>query len=121
MIREEVGNSNVLIGVSGGVDSSVVAAILNKAIGGNARAVLIDHGLLRKNEASDCVHALKNGLGINIHLEDESDIFFEKLSGITDPEQKRKIIGNQFIHSFEAVSSRSVSYTHLTLPTILLV
>ena len=118
LIREEVGNSNVLIGVSGGVDSSVVAAILNKAIGGNARAVLIDHGLLRKNEASDCVHALKNGLGINIHLEDESDIFFEKLSGITDPEQKRKIIGNQFIHSFEAVSSRFDNMDYLAQGTL---
>ena len=118
LIREEVGNSNVLIGVSGGVDSSVVAAILNKAIGGNAMAVLIDHGLLRKNEASDCVHALKNGLGINIHLEDESDIFFEKLSGITDPEQKRKIIGNQFIHSFEAVSSRFDNMDYLAQGTL---
>ena len=118
LIREEVGNSNVLIGVSGGVDSSVVAAILNKAIGGNARAVLIDHGLLRKNEASDCVHALKNGLGINIHLEDESDIFFEKLSGITDPEQKRKIIGNQFIHSFEEVSSKFDNMDYLAQGTL---
>ena len=106
LIREEVGNSNVLIGVSGGVDSSVVAAIINKAIGDKARAVLIDHGLMRKNEASDCIHALKDGLGVNIYLEDESDIFFEKLSGITDPEQKRKIIGNQFIHSFESIASR---------------
>ena len=118
LFRVVGGNSNVLIGVSGGVDSSVVAAILNKAIGGNARAVLIDHGLLRKNEASDCVHALKNGLGINIHLEDESDIFFEKLSGITDPEQKRKIIGNQFIHSFEAVSSRFDNMDYLAQGTL---
>ena len=100
MIRNEVGDNNVLIGVSGGVDSSVVAAIMNKAIGDNAKAVLIDHGLLRKNEASDCINALKNGLGVNIYLEDESEIFFEKLSGVADPEQKRKIIGNQFIYSF---------------------
>ena len=118
MIRNEVGDNNVLIGVSGGVDSSVVAAIMNKAIGDNAKAVLIDHGLLRKNEASDCINALKNGLGVNIYLEDESEIFFEKLSGITDPEQKRKIIGNQFIYSFESVSSRFENMNYLAQGTL---
>ena len=118
MIRNEVGDNNVLIGVSGGVDSSVVAAIMNKAIGDNAKAVLIDHGLLRKNEASDCINALKNGLGVNIYLEDESEIFFEKLSGVTDPEQKRKIIGNQFIYSFESVSSRFENMNYLAQGTL---
>ena len=118
MIRNEVGDNNVLIGVSGGVDSSVVAAIMNKAIGDNAKAVLIDHGLLRKNEASDCINALKNGVGVNIYLEDESEIFFEKLSGVTDPEQKRKIIGNQFIYSFESVSSRFENMNYLAQGTL---
>ena len=118
MIRNEVGDNNVLIGVSGGVDSSVVAAIMNKAIGDNAKAVLIDHGLLRKNEASDCINALNNGLGVNIYLEDESEIFFEKLSGVTDPEQKRKIIGNQFIYSFESVSSRFENMNYLAQGTL---
>ena len=118
MIRDEVGNKNVLIGVSGGVDSSVVAAIMNEAIGEQAKAVLIDHGLMRKNEASDCIHALKDGLGVNIHLEDRSDIFFDKLSGITDPEQKRKIIGNQFIYSFESVASRFSNMDYLAQGTL---
>ena len=95
-----------------------VAAIMNKAIGDNAKAVLIDHGLLRKNEASDCINALKNGLGVNIYLEDESEIFFEKLSGVTDPEQKRKIIGNQFIYSFESVSSRFENMNYLAQGTL---
>ena len=73
---------------------------------------------MRKNEASDCIHALKDGLGVNIYLEDESDIFFEKLSGITDPEQKRKIIGNQFIHSFESVASRFDNMEYLAQGTL---
>jgi len=93
------------VGVSGGVDSSVVAALLHKAIGGKSVAVLIDHGLLRKNEAEQCVHALKDGLGVNIHLYDESEKFLSKLNDISEPEKKRKIIGNQFIRSFEDIAS----------------
>ena len=96
---------NVLCGVSGGVDSTVVAALLHKAIGSQSTAVLIDHGLLRKNEARDCVRALKSGLGVNINMFDESDIFLSKLKGVTDPEKKRKIIGNQFIYSFDRISA----------------
>ena len=118
LIRKEVGNSNVLIGVSGGVDSSVVAAIMNRAIGDKAKSVLIDHGLMRKNEALDCIHALKDGLGVNIHLEDESDNFLEQLSHITDPEQKRKIIGNQFIYSFESIASRFDNMEYLAQGTL---
>ena len=76
LIREVVGSSNVLIGVSGGVDSSVVAAIMNKAIGDKAIAVLIDHGLMRKNEALDCINALKDGLLILIEL--VKYIFYKK-------------------------------------------
>ena len=71
-IRKQVKKDQVLVGVSGGVDSSVVAALINKAIGNRMHAVLIDHGLMRKNEAKDCKKFLKEGLGINIHLYDES-------------------------------------------------
>jgi GMP synthase (glutamine-hydrolysing) len=104
IIRNQVGEGKVLVGVSGGVDSTVVAALLYKAIGDQSTAVLIDHGLLRKNEGRDCVNALKTGLDVNINMFDESDIFLSKLEGVTDPEKKRKIIGNQFIYSFDRIA-----------------
>lgn len=94
----------VLNAVSGGVDSSVVAVLLEKAIGERAISVIIDHGLLRKNEAQDCVDSLKKHLGVNIQLFDESEIFLKQLKDIKDPEKKRKIIGEQFIRSFEKIA-----------------
>lgn len=103
-IRSRVGDRKVLVGVSGGVDSTVTASLLHRAIGERSIAVLIDHGLLRKNEAADCVTALGDGLGVNIHLYDHSEIFLSRLANIHDPEKKRKIIGEQFIRSFEKVS-----------------
>ncbi|RMF10167.1 MAG: glutamine-hydrolyzing GMP synthase [Candidatus Neomarinimicrobiota bacterium] len=103
-IRQQVGDKKVLVGVSGGVDSTVTASLLHRAVGKQAIAVMIDHGLLRKNEAGECVSALKDGLGVNIHLYDESRRFLERLQGVTDPEEKRKIIGDQFIRSFERVA-----------------
>ena len=105
MIRNQVGDGKVLVGVSGGVDSTVVAALLHKAIGDRSTAVLIDHGLLRKDEAKTCVGTLKDGLGVNIHCYDESELFLSKLDGVVDPEKKRKIIGNQFIYSFDRIAS----------------
>ena len=105
MIRKQVGDGKVLVGVSGGVDSTVVAALLHKAIGDRSTAVLIDHGLLRKDEAKTCVETLKNGLGVFIHCYDESELFLSKLDGVVDPEKKRKIIGNQFIFSFDRIAS----------------
>ncbi len=104
-IREKVGKSGkVLTAVSGGVDSSVVAALMNKAIGNRAISVIIDHGLMRKNETHDCVKSLKEYLGLNIQLFDESEIFLKRLKGIKSPEKKRKIIGEQFIRSFEKIA-----------------
>ena len=103
-IKKEVGNEKLIIGVSGGVDSTVAAALIHKAIADQSTAVLIDHGLMRKNEAEKCATALKKGLKLNIHKYDESEIFLSKLKGVFDPEEKRKIIGNQFIKSFETIS-----------------
>ena len=103
-IKNNVGREKLIIGVSGGVDSTVAAALIHKAIGDQSIAVLIDHGLMRKNEAEKCVTALKKGLKLNIHKYDESEIVLSKLKGVFDPEEKRKIIGNQFIKSFETIS-----------------
>ena len=105
MIRKIVGDKQVLVGVSGGVDSTVVAALIKKAIGSKMVAVLIDHGLMRKDEAKECKNILKEGLNVNINVYDESDIFFDKLKGLQDPEIKRKTVGNQFIKSFDRVST----------------
>ena len=91
-IKNEVGNDKLIIGVSGGVDSTVAAALIHKAIGNQSTAVLIDHGLMRKNEAKTCVSALKKSLDVNIHSFDESDIFLSKLEGVNDPEEKEKLL-----------------------------
>ena len=101
-IRSKVGeSSNVVCGLSGGVDSSVMATLMHKAIGDRSKCIFIDHGLLRKNEAGEVMGSLKEGLNLNITKVDESRTFYTKLEGISDPEEKRKIIGEQFIRSFE--------------------
>ncbi|MEE9189891.1 MAG: glutamine-hydrolyzing GMP synthase [Candidatus Neomarinimicrobiota bacterium] len=105
-IRSRVGNEKVLCAVSGGVDSSVVSALLKKAIGTNSIAVLIDHGLMRQNEVVQCKEILGKELGVNIHVYDESKFFLNALKNIRDPEIKRKIIGEQFIRSFEAIAGQ---------------
>lgn len=117
-IQKQVGVGKVLVGVSGGVDSSVAAALLHKAIGEQSTAVMIDHGLLRKNEAEQCVHALKDGLGVNIELYDHSKLFLTNLESVTDPEKKRKIIGEQFIRSFETIASNIDNFNFLAQGTL---
>ena len=97
-IRKEVGKEKLIIGVSGGVDSTVAAALIHKAIGDQSKAVLIDHGLMRKDESKICIAALKKGLGVNIHSYDESEVFLSKLENKKDPEEKRKIIGNSLLN-----------------------
>ena len=111
-IRAQVGDGKVLLALSGGVDSSVVAALLIKAVGSNFIAVHVNHGLLRKGEPEQVVEVFRNQLGANIIYVDASDRFLNKLSGVSDPEQKRKIIGAEFIEVFaeEARKLEGVSF-----------
>ncbi|QKF82369.1 glutamine-hydrolyzing GMP synthase [Halarcobacter ebronensis] len=99
-IQEKVGDKKVLCGVSGGVDSSVVATLLAEAIGDQLIPVFVDHGLLRANERED-VEAMFKSRGVNLITVDASEIFLKKLEGVTDPERKRKIIGETFIEVFD--------------------
>ncbi len=100
-IREKVNGSKVLAAVSGGVDSSVAAALVHQAVGDQLEAVFVDTGLLRKNEAADVKTALGDTLDINLHTVPAADLFFADLAGITNPEEKRKRIGSRFIRVFE--------------------
>lgn len=99
-IRKEVGDKKVILGLSGGVDSSVTAVLLHKAIGDQLTCIFVDHGLLRKNEADQVMNALNRDLGVNIIKVDASQRFLGKLKGVTDPEKKRKIIGAEFVNVF---------------------
>lgn len=100
-IKKQVGNGKVLLALSGGVDSSVVAALLIKAIGKNLVCVHVNHGLLRKGEPEQVVKVFRDEMDANLIYVDAVDRFLDKLRGITDPEQKRKIIGAEFIRVFE--------------------
>lgn len=100
-IRKTVGNDKVLLGLSGGVDSSVVAALLHKAIGDQLICMFIDHGLLRKGEGESVMETFGREMNINLVKIDAKDRFLSKLAGVTDPEQKRKIIGNEFVYTFD--------------------
>ena len=101
LIRQQVGDKKVLLALSGGVDSSVVAALLVKAIGKQLVCVHVNHGLMRKNESESVVEVFRNQLDANLVYVDATDRFLGKLEGVADPEQKRKIIGGEFIRVFE--------------------
>ncbi len=101
LIKEQVGDKKVLLALSGGVDSSVVAALLIKAIGQNLVCVHVNHGLLRKGEPEQVVEVFRNQMNANLVYVDAVDRFLNKLSGVSEPEQKRKIIGGEFIRVFE--------------------
>ncbi len=99
-LKEMLGDDKVVLGLSGGVDSSVAAVLLNRAIGKNLTCIFVDHGMLRKNEFSDVLRDYE-GLGLNVIGVDASAKFFSELAGVTDPERKRKIIGKGFIDVFD--------------------
>ncbi len=99
-IRRQVGDGQVVVGVSGGVDSTVAAVLISRAIGKNLHAVFVNNGLLRKNEFEE-VKELLSHLKLSLHAVDASEMFLTRLKGVTDPEKKRKIIGNTFIDVFE--------------------
>ena len=101
LVQKQVGDKKVLLALSGGVDSSVVAALLLKAIGDQLVCVHVNHGLLRKGEPEQVVKVFKEELGANLVYVDAADRFLDKLAGVEDPEQKRKIIGAEFIRVFE--------------------
>ena len=101
LIRQQVGDKKVLLALSGGVDSSVVAAMLIKAIGQQLVCVHVNHGLMRKNESESVVKVFRDELHANLIYVDASERFLSKLEGVSDPEQKRKIIGSEFIRVFE--------------------
>ncbi len=99
-LREQIGDKKVLLALSGGVDSSVVAALLIKAVGQQLVCVHVNHGLLRKGEPEQVIEVFKNQMKANLIYVDATDRFLDKLAGVTDPEQKRKIIGGEFIEVF---------------------
>ena len=100
-IRKKVGDRKVLLAMSGGVDSAVAATLMHRAIGKNLVCVLVDHGLMRKGEVEEVVKVFRDGLGMNLEAIDASDRFLSRLDGVSDPEEKRKIIGSEFIRVFE--------------------
>ncbi|MET3558010.1 GMP synthase (glutamine-hydrolyzing) [Streptococcus rupicaprae] len=105
-IRMTVGDKKVLLGLSGGVDSSVVGVLLQRAIGDQLTCIFVDHGLLRKGEADQVMEMLGGKFGLNIIKADAAKRFLDKLAGISDPEQKRKIIGNEFVYVFDDEASK---------------
>ena len=117
-IKLQVGKQKVLLGLSGGVDSSVVAALLHKAIGNQLTCVFVDNGLLRLNEADEVMNIFSENLGVKVIKSDAQQYFFKKLSNESDPENKRKIIGNAFIEIFDLEAQKLKDVNFLAQGTI---
>ena len=116
-LKAQLGNDRVILGLSGGVDSSVAAVLLNKAIGKNLTCIFVDHGMLRKNEFKNVMHDYEC-LGLNVIGVDASEKFFKDLEGVADPEQKRKIIGRDFVEVFDAEAHKITDAKWLAQGTI---
>ena len=117
-IRAQVGSDDVILGLSGGVDSSVAAALIHRAIGDQLTCVFVDHGLLRLNEGDMVMDMFARNLGVKVIRVDAVDDFMGKLAGVSDPEQKRKIIGKEFVEVFQAESKKLTSAKWLAQGTI---
>ena len=117
-LKEKIGDKKALCALSGGVDSSVAAALVNKAIGKNLTCIFVDHGLLRKNEAEEVEQIFTKNFDVNFVKVDAKDRFLTKLAGVTDPEKKRKIIGEEFIHVFEEEAKKIGTVDYLVQGTI---
>lgn len=118
LIKEQVKDKKVLLALSGGVDSSVVAALLIKAIGQQLICVHVNHGLLRKGEPEQVIEVFRNQMNANLVYVDATDRFLDKLAGVSDPEQKRHIIGNEFIEVFAEEARKAGEITFLAQGTI---
>ncbi len=118
LVREQVGDKKVLLALSGGVDSSVVAALLIKAIGKQLVCVHVNHGLMRKGESEQVIEVFRNQLDANLIYIDATDRFLDKLAGVADPETKRKIIGNEFIVVFDEEARKLEGISFLAQGTI---
>lgn len=118
LVKKQVGNKKVLLALSGGVDSSVVAALLIKAIGKNLVCVHVNHGLLRKGEPEQVVEVFRNRMNANLVYVDAVDRFLDKLAGVAEPEKKRKIIGAEFIRVFEEEARKQEGIEFLAQGTI---
>jgi GMP synthase (glutamine-hydrolysing) len=117
-LKEHIGEEKVICGLSGGVDSSVVAALLHRAVGDQLTSIFVDNGLLRKDEARKVEELFGFNLGLNLRTVDAGEIFLEKLAGVVDPEQKRKIIGNEFIYLFEKEAKKVGGAAYLAQGTL---
>ena len=117
-LQEEIGDKKVLCGLSGGVDSSVAALLVHKAIGKNLTCIFVDHGLLRKNEGDEVESVFRKQFDMNLIRVNAQDRFLNKLAGVTDPEQKRKIIGEEFIRVFEEEARKIGRVDYLCQGTI---
>ena len=118
LIRKQVGDKKVLLALSGGVDSSVVAALLIKAIGKQLVSVHVNHGLMRKGESEQVIEIFEKGLDANLVYVDATDRFLDLLAGVSDPEKKRKIIGAEFINVFAEEASKLEGVSFLAQGTI---
>lgn len=117
-IKEKVGNKKVLCALSGGVDSSVAAVIVHKAVGDQLVCVFVDNGLMRKGEPEQVVETFRNQMGINLIFAQAEERFLVKLAGVTEPERKRKIIGEEFIRVFEAEKAKLGEIDYLVQGTV---
>ncbi len=117
-IRKAVGENQVICGLSGGVDSSVAAAIVHEAVGNQLTCILVDHGLLRHGEVDEVRHTFEDTFGMDLRVVDARDQFFNRLQGVTDPEEKRSIIGEAFIDVFEEEAERIDGAAYLVQGTI---